>query len=191
MAVLKTSSSRVLWTLALCAVLGPAARAEEGQSPPAALPEYVLKAGFLFNFAKYVEWPADAFPDAEAPLSIAVVGKDPFGETLENAFRNKTVKGRTFSIRRFATVDDLKSCHILFIPLSEMGPLARIQDRVKSWATLTVGESDGFCRSRGMISILIENDRPRLQVNLEATERAKLTIDTKLLKVAERVKADP
>src|SRR5258708_38246594 len=72
---------------------------EPGQD--SALPEYVVKAGFLFNFSKYVEWPADAFDKADSPISIGIVGADPFGEDLDKALRNKIVKERGFAIRRF------------------------------------------------------------------------------------------
>lgn len=155
---------------------------EPRQDP--ALPEYVVKAGFLFNFAKYVEWPADSFEKPDSPISIGIVGADPFGEDLDKTLRNKTVKERGFIIRRYAEASDIKPCHILFIPRTENGRLAEILKKTDSWAALTVGEDEGFIKGGGIVNILIEKEKPRLEVNPEAAEKAHLTINAKFLKVA-------
>jgi hypothetical protein len=149
-----------------------------------ALPEYVVKAGFLFNFAKYVEWPTDAFEKSDSPISIGIVGADPFGEDLDKALRNKTVKERGFSIRRYSDPNDLKPCHILFIPRTEVGHLPEILKKTDSWPVLTVGEDEAFIKGGGAVNILIDKEKPRLEVNPEAAEKARLTINSKLLKVA-------
>ena len=158
--------------------------AYEHRQDPGTLPEYVVKAGFLYNFAKYVEWPAEAFENADAPISIGIVGTDPFGEELDKALRNKTVKGRPFTITRFREGNDPKGCHILFIPKTEKARTLDLLKQAESRPTLTVGEDEGFAGSGGMISILIEKEKPRLEVNPEAAERAKLGINSKLLKLA-------
>jgi hypothetical protein len=149
-----------------------------------ALPEYVVKAGFLFNFAKYVEWPPDAFEKADSPISIGIVGADPFGEELDKALRNKMVKERGFAIHRFPEPSAIKTCHILFTPRTENGRLAEILKKVDSLAILTVGEDEGFIKGGGVVNILIEKEKPRLEVNPEAAEKAHLTINSKLLKAA-------
>src|SRR6185369_15205222 len=165
--------------LALAAAASPA-RSQEAQ----ALPEYVVKAGFLFNFAKYVEWPADACEQADSPITIGIVGADPFGDGLEKTLKNKTVRNRTFVVLRFPERADLQRCHILFIPRTERENLPAILKQIEAWPTLTVGEDEGFSRAGGTTNILIEKEKPRLEVNPEAAEKARLTIDPKLLKVA-------
>jgi len=172
--------------------IGPLGAASTvGHEPPQdpTLPEYVVKAGFLFNFAKYVEWPADAFEKADSPISIGIVGADPFGEDLDKALRNKTVKEHGFVIRRYTELSDIKLCHILFIPRTENGRLAEILKKTDSWAVLTVGEDEGFIKGGGVVNILIEKEKPRLEVNPEAADKAHLTINSKLLKVATIVRA--
>lgn len=154
------------------------------------VPEYVLKAGFLYNFAKYVAWPAGAFQDAEAPISIGIVGNDPFGGELETTLENKTVGGRSFSFHRFPLPADIERCHILFVPRSERELVPEILRRVDAWPVLTVGEADGFSRLGGTTNILIEGERPRLEVNPEAAEHARLTIDAKLLRLARIVRTE-
>ena len=90
------------------------------------MPEYVLKAGFLYNFAKYVEWPADAFENKESPISVGVVGKDPFGNLLEKTLKDRQAQDRRFSIVRYAGPAELKPCHILFIPKTEKARAAEV-----------------------------------------------------------------
>lgn len=155
------------------------------------LTEYVVKAGFLFNFAKYVEWPADAFEKNDTPISIGIVGMDPFGDEIDKTLSGKTVRERRFSIRRFPEMSDLRRCHILFIPRTEKARLPEILKQVESWPALIVGENEGFAKAGGMVNILIEKERPRLEVNPAAAEKAKLTINSKLLKLSAIVKTDP
>jgi hypothetical protein len=152
------------------------------------LPEYVVKAGFLYNFAKYVDWPEDAFEKADTPISIGIVGKDPFGEDLEKTLKNKTVKDRAFTIQRFREPAEIRKCHILFVARSEKERVAEVLKKVDAMPVLTVGEEGSFCPAGGAISILIEKDKPKLEVNPDAAESAKLTINSKLLKVATIVK---
>jgi hypothetical protein len=153
------------------------------------MPEYELKAGFLYNFAKYVEWPADAFEKAETPITIAIVGTDPFGQVLEKTLKDRQAQDRKFSIVRYRDVGELKPCHILFIPKTEK-TRADILKKVQGWPTLTVGEAEGFAQSGGAVNILIEKERPRLEINQEVAEKAKLTIQARLLKLATLVKTE-
>jgi uncharacterized protein DUF4154 len=157
---------------------------------PQTLPEYVVKAGFLFNFAKYVEWPAEAFEKADSPITIGIVGADPFGENLERTLKNKTVRNRVFAILRFPERSALQRCHILFVPRTEREHLPEILKHVEPWPVLTVGEDDGFARAGGTTNILIEKEKPRLEVNPDAAEKARLTIDSKLLKVSTIVRTE-
>ncbi|HLY09271.1 MAG TPA: YfiR family protein [Planctomycetota bacterium] len=175
--------------LVLVSLGGPvSASVDPVQNPPDQLPEYVIKAGFLFNFAKYVEWPGASFEGPESPITIGIVGADPFGDNLEKSLSHKTVNKRPFVIRRYAAPSDLGRCHILFVSRSEKARTSEIIKQVEGQPVLTVGEDGAFAASGGMIAILIENEKPRLEVNPEAAETAKLTINSKLLKLATIVK---
>ena len=117
-------------------------------------------------------------------ISIGIVGTDPFGDEIDKALKNKTVKDRSFSIHRFRETGDIRQCHILFVPRSEKSRLHEILKQVEPWPVLTVGEDEGFARAGIVVNILIEKEKPRLEVNAEAAEKAKLTINSKLLKLA-------
>ena len=155
-----------------------------GQAEPRELPEYVLKAGFLFNFAKYVEWPEEAFQGPDAPLVIGVVGRDPFGKDLDRTLAGKTVKGRPIRVARFRSPEDIRDVHILFVPSTEERRLDEVLRRVRSKPTLLVGEDPRFCRDGGTLNILLQQGHPKLQANPEAAARANLTIDAKLLRAS-------
>jgi len=148
------------------------------------IPEYVVKAGFIYNFTKYVDWPADAYEKPDSPVIIGTVDTNPFGEELEKALRNKTVKGRGFVIRHFSGPNDIQQCHLLFIPRSEKERLALILMKLESWPVLTVGEDENVAKSGGCVTILIEKEKPRLEVNPGAAEKARLALSSKLLKIA-------
>ena len=153
------------------------------QSQP--LSEYQVKAAFLYNFAKFVEWPADAFKDPRAPVMLGIVGEDPFGETLDAMVSGKTVNGRGVVVRRFQHGEDLRGCHILFISSSERKRRARILESVKGSAVLTVGEMDQFVQSGGAIGLLLEENKVRFEINVGAAARARLKISAKLLALAQ------
>ena len=168
--------------LALLCLVSTHGRAQE--APPDALPEYVLKAGFLYNFAKYVEWPAEAFASPEAPISIGVVGSDPFGPDLERTLRDRTVNNRRFEVRRYPGFETLEPVHILFVPQTERARVARILERVERLPVLTVGEDEQFPQGGGVVAILIRDSRPRLHINAAAAEQQRLAIAPKLLRIA-------
>ena len=153
------------------------------------VPEYALKAAFLLNFAKYVEWPAASFEDPAAPIVIAVLGRDPFGPELEATLKGRVVKGRPLKIRRIGRPGDIADLHMLFVPRGEERRMPEILARER--AVLLVGESDAFCRSGGALSILIQEGRPRIEANPAAAVRAGLKIDAKLLKVATIIRDAP
>lgn len=158
--------------------------AAAGLGAQAELPEYVLKAGFLFNFAKYVEWPEGAFREPGSPLVIGVVGRDPFGKDLDRTLEGKTVKGRPIRVVRFRSPEDIRDVHILFVPSSEEHRIEAVLRQVRSKPTLLVGEGPRFCREGGTLNILLQDGQPKLQANPDAAARANLTIDAKLLRAS-------
>lgn len=151
-------------------------------APPS---EYQVKAVFLFNFAQFVDWPAEALPDADTPLVIGVLGDDPFGGLLDRTVGDERLRGRPFEVRRYQSVDEVKTCHILFIGESEGDRPEGILAGLKHRPILTVSDANGFAQRGGMIRFVTDRNRIRLQINLVAAEAAHLTISSKLLRVAE------
>ena len=158
-----------------------------GTLQAAAPTEYQLKAVFLFNFAQFVDWPQESFPEAQMPLVIGVLGEDPFGTYLDEIVKGETVNNRQLEIQRYHQVDEIKTCHILFISQSESKRLEQILNTLKGRNILTVSDSVGFTRYGGMIRFVTEKNKLRLRINLEAATAANLTISSKLLRPAEIV----
>ena len=176
---LKSSIGRWLCIL-LC--LSFASRNAKAQST-----EYQVKAVFLFNFAQFVDWPNSAFPEAQAPLVIGVLGDDPFGAYLDETVRGEKVNNRPVIVQRYRSIGEIKSCHVLFISRSEMDRLEQILASLKGQSILTVGDFDGFARRGGMIRFVMEKNKIRLRIGLEAAKAANMTISSKLLRPAEIV----
>lgn len=147
--------------------------------------EYQVKAVFLFNFAQFVDWPPDAVADSQAPLVIGVLGENPFGDLLDAAVRGEHRGARSFVVRRYQRVDDIKSCDILFINLPEGDRPEAVLAELKRRPILTVSDADGFAEHGGMIGFVTDRNRIRLKINLGAAQAAHLTISSKLLRVAE------
>jgi hypothetical protein len=147
--------------------------------------EYDLKALFLYNFAQFVDWPAEAFPTAETPLVLGVIGLDRFGKSLDDLTRTEATQRRKLTIARYRRVAEIQNSHILFIDRSQASNLEQILEKVRGKPVLTVSDIDGFARRGGMIQFITEEKKIRLRVNVPATKRAGLTVSSKLLKLAE------
>jgi len=160
--------------------------------PAAVVPakEYQVKAAFLYNFAQFVDWPPQAFPDAQTPLVIGVLGADPFGAFLDDTVRGEKVNNHPMEIQRFRRVEEIKTCHVLFISRSEAAQLEQILASLKGRNILTVGDTDGFAQGGGMIGLVTEKNKTRLKINREVAKAAGLTISSKLLKPAELVSSE-
>jgi hypothetical protein len=143
--------------------------------------EYQVKAAYVFNFLKFVQYPTDAFADPLAPLIIGVLGDDPFGSALPQVVIGKTVGGRDLVIRIYHPGEDLHSAHILFISSSERKRLPAIFSSLHGSSVLTVGDTTGFLEAGGMIQFLSESDRVRFAINVDAASRARLKLSSKLL----------
>jgi hypothetical protein len=150
------------------------------------LPEYQLKAGFIFNFAKFVEWPADAFPEPQAPIIIGILGKTPFKDQLEQIIRGKTINSRAVTFKEFTAATEATNCHILFVSASEKDRLAEVFHGLDGKPVLTVGETEQFTGSGGMINFIAEGKKIRFEINEESAKRARLKISSKLLTLAAR-----
>jgi hypothetical protein len=168
-------------TLCLCLSLFLLTTSRAQETQPS---EYQLKSAFLFNFAKFVEWPPEAFSSSTAPLVFGVLGENPFGEHLENTVRNKTINGRKIVVKTVTSPDEAKTCHILFISTSERRRLREILEALRSSSVLTVGEMDRFIEAGGMINFVLENNKIRFQISDQAARNARLKISSKLLSLA-------
>jgi len=158
-------------------LLGRAAGAQESG-------EYELKAAFLYNFVKFVEWPPDAFAGERSPLAICVYGDDPFGRSLEGVVRGESLGEHGLIVQRPARLDELDDCHVLFVSRSERQRMPQVLARVDGMPVLTVGDTDGFLRAGGIINFVLEENRVRFLINQEAAERSRLRISSKLLRLA-------
>jgi hypothetical protein len=152
------------------------------QSAPSV--EYQVKAAFLSNFAKFVEWPADAFVSEKTPITLCVFRYDPFGSALDEVIRGKTINNRELTARRVNELPDLKSCQLVFVSDREDKALSEIFKSVNGASVLIVGESADFAERGGAVQFFLENNKLRFAVNVDAVQRARLQISSKLLALA-------
>jgi hypothetical protein len=142
--------------------------------------EYRVKAAFLYNFAKFIEWPAQD----TGPIVLGVLGRDPFGAILDQTVEQKSINGRPLVIRRFANVPQAKECHIVFVGTSEKARFAEILPRLASFGILTVGEHHGFLQAGGMINFVVQDNNVHFEINPEAVRRPGIHISSNLLKLS-------
>jgi hypothetical protein len=156
-------------------------------SKPRDFGDYEVKAAFIYNFAKFVEWPSEAFDRPDAPIVIGIVGDDPFGSALERTTQGKQVNDRPFLIRRLDWGDEVRNRQILFLSGSDAGRARRFLDRVKGVPVLTIADQPGLARRGAVINFVVEQERVRFEINVEAARRARLTISSRLLSLAKVV----
>jgi hypothetical protein len=154
------------------------------ETPPT---EYQVKAAFLYNFAKFVEWPADAFPSPEAPFTVCVIGDDPFGPDLDAVLEGKEIAGHPMTTKRPLPEGDLTSCQMLFASAREGGQPAALFVAPRA-GRLTIGEAPGFTKAGGIIRFVMEAGKVRFEINPDAADKAGLKISSKLLKLARIVR---
>lgn len=168
------------WALAV--ILFPAAIGRLACAADGSL-EYKVKAGYLWNFAKFVDWPAQVLPE-NAPITICIVGPDPFGEILADTVRDKTVLGHAFAVRRIEKSQIVSGCHIAFLAYTDHKKLADAAQAAASSGTLTVADSHGFAELGGMIEFILDHNRIRFEINPGAAKSAGLRISSELLKLS-------
>jgi hypothetical protein len=171
--------------IAFCGLLFRVANVAGGE---VSMTEYQVKALFLLNFTKYVDWPPVSFAGTNTPIIIGLYGEDKFGDALKQAVEGKTISGRRIILQRFEKDDESGKCHILFISDSEKKRLGEILDKIRALPVLTVGETDQFMEQGGVINFVKKEGKIRLEINLDAARQAKLEISSKLLSVADVVK---
>ena len=155
-----------------------------GDEPP--LTESKLQAAFLFNFAKFVEWPPAAFAATNSPLTIGILGDNPFGGDLEAIVRDKTINNRIIIIKPMHSVAEATNCQVLFISASAKDQIPEMISSLGTASILTVGDTDRFTESGGMINFVKKENKIRFEINDAAARRAGLKISSKLLSLASR-----
>jgi len=151
--------------------------------------EYQVKAAFLLNFTKFVEWPATAFADEHSPLAICILGEDPFGSILNEMVKGEAVNGHELVIQRIGQrirrAPDPRSCQLLYVArsekevpklLAELGP-----------GILTVGEGAKFLQDGGVIAFVIQDRKVRFDIDQTAAAKARLSMSSRLMNVARSV----
>jgi uncharacterized protein DUF4154 len=163
---------------ALCLALATV-RLAAGAAGPG---EYEVKAAFLYNFARFVEWPRAPGPDGE--FVVTVLGRDPFGSVLDDTLRGKTIDDKRIVVRRASRPEEVGQSRIVFICDSETERLPSILKSLEGTPVLTVGEMSEFAERGGVIRFKLDEGRIRLEINVAAAERSKLKISSQLLKLA-------
>jgi hypothetical protein len=169
------------------AVVALAAAGVHADAQGSVTDEYQVKAAFLYNFAKFVEWPSGT-PGSSSPIAICVLGQNPFGRVLEDTVSGKTVDGKTFVVRRISEVKAAALCQILFVSSSERIRYGAILTELRTGHVLTVGESDGFIEEGGIINLKLDSGKVQIQINTNAAEQAGVRISSKLLSLAQIIR---
>lgn len=188
--ILRPFSTVVLWFAVLLALSAPVARAQS--IDPAV--EYRLKAAYLYNFTKFIEWPPPAFSGPDSPFVVGVI--DPEGAAaaiIADTLRGKlTAGGRTLEVRRFdAFGPGAIDCHQLFLTRAASLDPAAIRAAVGKTPILVVGETDGFAEQGGIIGFVVSGDAVRCEINLAGAERAGVKLSGRLASVARLVREIP
>jgi hypothetical protein len=152
------------------------------------LDEYQVKAAFVVNFASFVEWPASAFHGQQDPFTICVLGRDPFGHSLESLSEGKVIDGRPFAIRHVNDVEQVNGCQILFLSSSERLRFRSIMESLKASSVLPIGDTSDFITEGGVIGLRLENGRIRIQIRAQGAKEKNLRISAHLLSLAENSK---
>ena len=181
-------SSRLSFLGAACALMtAPVLHAQRAKPT-----DYEVKAAYLYNFGKFVTWPQ---PPKDQPVpsqfKLCIMGKDPFGPSLDAIVGDETVDGAKVVVKRIANAHDATSCKIVFISYSEADHMKNILEELASASVLTVSDISGFADSGGMIEFVIAERRVRFEVNLPPAQHAGLALSSELLKVAANVRKPP
>jgi len=171
---------RTLWAAAVLCAFGawPLARPAGADD----IQEYEVKAAYLFNFARFTEWPSPQ----EGPIQLCLLGHDPFGSAL-SGLEGRPVQGRTMHVRRGIAVGDIPGCHIVFISDSEERRVPLDVRVANTYPVLTVSDIEGFTDSGGMIGLYLSDQRVQFDVNLAALRAANLKLPAQVLKLARQV----
>lgn len=144
--------------------------------------ETELKAAYVYNFAKFVQWPVEAFASATSPLNLCVAGRElpPAFEALHG----KSAQGREMRVRRLLRADDVRECHALYVPESAESLVPDHIRTSRGTPVLTIGESEGFAANRGIVGFTPRDERLHFEINPESAARAGIRVNAQLLRLA-------
>lgn len=170
----------VSWAILFLPLHGSAQIEDEG--------EYRVKLAFLYNFAQFIEWPSEVFHDPAAPLTICVLGQNPFEGEIERDLRGRQAAGHPIKVVRLRRDEDPRACQMIFVRASENKAVLRMLPALSGSSTLTVGEAKGFASSGGVINLIHDDNKLRFEINLDAAAKTQIKISSKLLALARIVK---
>lgn len=165
----------------LCALAAVSQPADEAAKD---FTEYEVKAAFLVNFAKYVEWPEKAFPETDSPFKIGVLGPDPFGVALERLTGDQELNGRKMTVERSDDIKELSACQIVFLAGSDRKSTSTDLEALKGLPVLTVGEQAGFAEQGGTVNFVVVETKVKFEINMATANRTDLKVSPRLLKLA-------
>lgn len=148
--------------------------------------EYQVKAAFIYNLAKFIEWPGGSSSGKDAPLTVCIAGRDPFGPAWAN-FEGRQVQGRALQVRRGTTLSEAPNCQVLYIAESEESRMAALLNAVGAAPVLTLSDLDGFAESGGAVGLVVEDGRLHFDANMASLHRAGLKASSQVLKLARNV----
>ena len=191
----------ILTVLVATLIAGPLAPQARTESAPAL--EYQVKAAFLLNFTKFVDWPEEKFADKNDVITIGIIGKDPFGDAFDG-IEDKKVKNHKIVVKRFknfkelagpdgedkdrlkSEIEALRKCYMLFVCSSEKEQCEQIIQLVEGHSVLTVGEVESFMKAGGVINFFLSEGKVHFEINATLAKKAKLKIRSKLLRLAKK-----
>ncbi len=153
--------------------------------------EYQIKAAFLYNFTKFVEWPPSHFAATDSPIQIGLLGKNPFGDELEKIIKNRQVSGREFRIKTVTSLEEATSVDVLFVTAGEEKLFMNGRLSLQKAGVLTIGETKKFGDQGGLITFTVEAAKVRFEINLDTAEESGLKFSAQLLKLASVVRRKP
>jgi hypothetical protein len=168
--------------LLLLLLLAPSAVAEERTAR-----EYQIKAAFLLNFVRFVEWPATAFPAPDTALRIGVLGDDPFGSALDDTVRGEMVRNRPLVVQRGRTLEELTGCHLIFVSRSEQAKVPEIIAYYNRQAVLMVSDIEDFANRGGTIDFFLDGKKLRFAINQTSAQQQSLKPSAQLLSLGKIV----
>jgi hypothetical protein len=178
----KTIGKIAVFSAFICLAFAITTRAQASDSPQSS--EYLIKAGFIYNFAKLMEWPAPSFSQPNSPIVIGVLGTDPFQGMLDDVLHGKQINGREFVVKHLKWGDDVRGCNILFVSSSETPHLDELFRTIRGLPILTIGDTPGFAGRGGIINFVLEDNRVRFDIDVEAAKQANIGISSRLLALA-------
>jgi hypothetical protein len=169
--------------VAVCLLAASTARSQNVTEPS-------LKAAFVYNFAKFTEWPTDVLP-ATASFTACVLGDGPIGDALERTVKGRLLSGRSVEVSRVTVEGPLRACHLLYISGVTAAQVLAIMIIVKDAPVLTISDIDDFAPLGGIAHVFVENGTMRFDINLDRAKRSRLQLSSKLLTLATRVHDGP